>query len=141
MNEEKLQDTRKRFLVKRWKTEKEKIPGSDKYRTFMHWTHDRLSYSGLLEKYVNSIENMSSHTFFASWNFHQYLVCKSNIEKGQIVCVHDFAQNYLCLQQHEVQALHWAHEQVTLHPSCISYRCPVAECNQLVLHEPGPKSV
>ena len=135
MNEEKLQDTRKRFLVKRWKTEKEKIPGSDKYRTFMHWTHDQLSYSGLLEKYVNSIENMSSHTFFASWNFHQYLVCKSNIEKGQIVCGHDFAQNYLCLQQHEVQALHWAHEQVTLHPSCISYRCPVAECNQLVLHE------
>ena len=48
MNEEKLQDTRKQFLVKRWKTEKEKIPGSDKYRTFMHWTHDRLSYSGLL---------------------------------------------------------------------------------------------
>ena len=66
MNEEKLQDTRKRFLVKRWKTEKEKIPGSDKYKTFMHWTHDRLSYSGLLEKYINSIENMSSHTFFAS---------------------------------------------------------------------------
>ena len=81
------------------------------------------------KKYVNSIENMLSHTFFASWNFHQYLVCKSNIEKGQIVCVHDFAQNYLCLQQHKVQALHWAHEQVTLHPSCISYRCPVAECN------------
>ena len=31
--------------------------------------------------------------------------------------------------------MHWCHEQVTIHPSCISYRCPVNDCNQLVLHE------
>ena len=101
----------------------------------MHWKHDRLSYSGLLKEYVNSLEKMSSHSFFASWNFHQYLVCKSNIEKGQIIVVHDFAQNYLCLHQHKVQGLHWSHAQVTLHPSCISYWCPVSDCNQVVLHE------
>ena len=73
--------------------------------------------------------------FFASWNFHQYLVCRNNIEKGQVIVVHDYAQNYLCVHQHEVQALHWSHEQVTLHPSCITYRCPVRDCNQIVLHE------
>ena len=39
------------------------------------------------------------------------------------------------IHQNEVQAMHWCHEQVTIHPSCITYRCPVEGCNQLVLHE------
>ena len=78
---------------------------------------------------------MAAHSFFAAWNFHQYLVCKNNLEKGQVVVVHDYAQNYLCLHQHEIQAMHWSHTQVTMHPSSISYRCPVENCTQLVLHE------
>ena len=135
LNQSKFQDTRKRFLVRKWENKEERIPGSDKYKTFMAWSHDRISYRGLLEKYINFVAQMSSHSFFASWNFHQYLVCKGNLEKGQIVCVHDFAQNYLCLQQNEPQGLHWSHVQVTLHPSCISYRCPIEDCNHLVLHE------
>ena len=38
---------------------------------------------------------MALHCFFAAWNFHEYLICKNNLEKGQIVVVHDYAQNYL----------------------------------------------
>ena len=75
------------------------------------------------------------HSFFAAWNFHQYLVGKNNIEKGQVIIVHDYAQNYLCVHQNEIQAMHWCHEQVTLHPSCMTYRCPIEGCNQLVSHE------
>ena len=135
LNENKLQDKKKRFIVKKWISKKEKLPGSDKYRNYMHWDYSRLSYSELLKKYVNSLQDMAGHTFFAAWNFHQYLVCKNNLEQGQIVVVHDYAQNYLCVFQHEVQAMHWCHAQVTIHPSCISYRCPVESCNQLVLHE------
>ena len=78
---------------------------------------------------------MSSHSFFAAWNFHQYFVCKNNLEKGHVLIVHDYAQNYLCIHQHEIQAMHWSHAQVTMHPSCISYRCPINGCNQIVLHE------
>ena len=135
LNVDYLNDTRKRFLVKQWYNKKERIAGSDKYRTYIHWKHERLSYRDLLDKYINLLVKMSSHSFFAAWNFHQYLVCKNNLEKGQIVMVHDFAQNYLCIHQHEVQAMHWCHEQVTIHPSCVSYRCPIEGCNQLVLHE------
>ena len=104
-------------------------------QTFLHWRHDRLSTQELLDVYVKLLHDMSSHSFFAAWNFHQYLVCKNNIEKGQIVIVHDYAQNYLCLHQHEPQGLHWSHAQVTIHPSCITYRCPIDGCNQKVLHE------
>ena len=78
---------------------------------------------------------MAAHSLFAAWNFHQCLVCKNNLEKGQVVVVHDYAQNYLCLHQNKIQAMHWTHAQVMMHPSSISYRCPVENCNQLVLHE------
>ena len=135
LNADLLPDTRKRFLVKQWENKRERIPGTGTYKSYMHWRHDRLSYSELLDQYVKSVEKMSSHSFFAAWNFHQYLVCKNNIEEGQVVFVHDYAQNYLCIHQHEIQALHWSHKQVTMHPSCISYRCPVNGCNQVVLHE------
>ena len=135
VNQAKLQDKRKQFIVKKWISKKEKIPGSDKYRNYMHWNYDCLSYSDLLNRYINSLRELAGHTFFAAWNFQQYLVCKNNLEEGQIVTVHDYAQNYLCIFQHEVQAMHWCHEQVTIHPTCISYWCPVNDCNQLVLHE------
>ena len=135
VNQAKLQDKRKRFIVKKWISKKEQIPSSDKYRNYMHWNYDRLSYSDLLNRYVNSLRELAGHTFFAAWNFHQYLVCKNNLEEGQIVNVHDYAQNYFCIFQHEVQAMHWGHKQVTIHPSCISYLCPVNDYNQLVLHE------
>ena len=135
VNAAKLLDDRECFLIKKWENKKEKVPGTDTMRTYMHWSHDRLSTKGLIDRHVNLLDDMSSHTFFAAWNFHQYLVCKKNIEKGQVLMVHDYAQNYLCIHQHEVQALHWSHAQVTIHPSCISYRCPISGCNQIVLHE------
>ena len=101
----------------------------------MHWRHDRLSYKELLDVYINLLTDMALHLFFASWNFHQYLVCKNNIEESQVIIVHDFAQNYLCVHQHKLQGLHWSQKQVTIHPSCISYWCPIDGCNQVVLHE------
>lgn len=31
----------------------------------------------------------------------------------------DFAQDYSCVIQHEIQSHHWAHKQVTMHPFAI----------------------
>ena len=132
-NADLMQDERKRFLIKKWVTKRERI--GDKYRSYMYWNHDRLSYKQLLERYVNDLAPMAAHSFFAAWNFHQYLVCKNNLEKGQVVVVYDYAQNYLCLHQNKIQAMHWSHAQVMMHPSSISYRCLVQNCNQLILHE------
>lgn len=36
----------------------------------------------------------------------------------------DFAENYTCNLQDEVQACHWYHEQATVHPIVTCYRCP-----------------
>ena len=104
LNADILEDNRKKFLIKQWETKREMIKGTGKYRNYMHWRHDRLSNRDLINAYVKSLSSISAHSFFAAWNFHQYLVCKNNIEKGQILIVHDYAQNYLCKHQDEIQA-------------------------------------
>ena len=135
LNSSKLNDKRKRFMVKRWENKKEKLGKSENYKTYMHWSHPKFTYKTLIEHYVELLEKMASHSFFASWNYHHYIQCKKNIEEGEIVVVLDYTQNYLCIHQNEVQALHWSHAQVTLHPYAISYRCPIDGCNEVVLHE------
>ena len=47
--------------------------------------------------------------------------------------MHDFAQNYLCKHQKEVQGLHWRHDQVTVMPTVAHYKC--VKCHQLTTHE------
>ena len=76
---------------------------------------------------------MSEHTFMASWNNCQYKQARKNILVGDVIFVHDFAQNYLCKHQNEVQGLHWRHKQVTLMPTVAHYKC--SKCQQLVTHE------
>ena len=58
---------------------------------------------------------------------------KKNILLGDVIFVHDFAQNYLCQHQNECQGLHWRHKQVTIMPTVVHYKCH--KCNQLVTHE------
>ena len=76
---------------------------------------------------------MSDYTFMASWNYCQYKQARKNILVGDVIFVHDFAQNYLCKHQNEVQGLHWRHKQVTLMPTVAHYKC--SKCQQLVTHE------
>ena len=139
LNKANLNDKRPRFMVKRWEAKRQKIPGKKgaeaKYKTVMTWQYEKFTYGGLLKRYIQLLEDMSLHTFYAAWNYHHYIQCKRNLESGEILSVLDYAQNYLCVFQNEVQALHWAHAQVTIHPFTVTYRCPGENCNELVNHE------
>ena len=70
---------------------------------------------------------MAEHSFMASWNYWQYIIV------GDIILVHDFAQNYLCKHQREIQGLHWHHDQFTVMPTVVHYKC--ATCKGMVTHE------
>ncbi|XP_070209732.1 uncharacterized protein [Littorina saxatilis] len=37
----------------------------------------------------------------------------------------DFAENFSCTYQEEIQAAHWHYDQVTIHPTVTYYKCPV----------------
>ena len=82
---------------------------------------------------MNQASPMAEHSFMASWNYWQYKLAKRNIIEGNIILVHDFAQNYLCKHQREIQGLHWHYEQVTIMPTVVHYIC--ATCKGMVTHE------
>ena len=110
-NSQKMKDCRKRFLVKQWGNKSQMKNGER--QTFMHWKHLHLDYQGQLDVYINQLSGMAEHSFYATWNYIQHKRCKGNLESGEVVMVHDFAQNYLCQHQHEPQGLHWILPQVT----------------------------
>ena len=127
----KIEDQRKRFLVKLWVTRTEKKEGVS--QSFLDWKFERCNYVELIGLLMDKMTMMSEHTFMASWNYCQYKQARKDILVGDVIYVHDFAQNYLCKHQNEVQGLHWRHKQVTLMPIVAHYKC--SKCQQLVTHE------
>ena len=132
-NQAKITDKGRRFLTKQWITKTVKNDGAT--QSFLHWKFERCSYKEMAELLTNSLEQMGEHSFNASWNYVQYKQAKKNIKSGDVIFVHDFAQNYLCHHQRECQGLHWRHEQVTLMPTVAHYICPKDDCESLVTHE------
>ena len=93
------------------------------------------SYLDLVNTYLEQLHYMAWHMFNAKWQFNDLRMLKSNLGPGEILMVHDFAQNYICISQDEAQGGHYLHKQVTIHPT-ISYRvCPSENCNKTVCEE------
>ena len=67
--------------------------------------------------------------FNAEWQRKQLL--KADLPDGWAVAYLDFAENFLCKFQDEVQSAHWSYKQVTLFPSVLFYRCPNDGCQEL----------
>ena len=89
----------------------------------MDWKFERCNYEQLIDLLMKHLGSMAEHNFMASWNYVQYKEVRRNIAVGDVIFVHDFAQNYLCQHQNEVQGLHWRHKQVTVMPTVAHYKC------------------
>ena len=131
-NAAKLEDNKKRFIVKQWVNKTRERNRATQY--YLQWDVDCCSYSDLIDKYIAILDAMAEDVFMASWNYCQFKAAKQNILHCEVLVVHDFAQNYLCLLQNELQGMHWKHKQVTLHPSVAFYKCP-NDCTKLVIDE------
>ena len=116
-NSGKICDVRKRFMVKLWITLTERKNGN--LTSYLHWKFERCNYLELVILLITHLKSMAEHSFMASWNYWQYKQAKRNIIPGDIIMVHDFAQNYLCTHQNECQGLHWHHKQVTVMPTVV----------------------
>ena len=130
-NRDKLEDCRKRFHVKLWVTQTERKEG--KVVSFLHWKFKRCTNVELIDLLTQHIKSMAEHSFMASGNYWQYKLARKNIIEGDVIMVHDFAQNYLCTHQNEVQGPHWHHKQVTLMPTVAHHLC--TQCKGMVTHE------
>ena len=124
-------DKRKRFLIKLWVTKTRRKEGA--VQSFINWKIERCNYVQLVDLLMDHLGSMAEHNFMASWNYVQYKEARRNITVGDVIFVHDFAQNYLCQHQNEVQGLHWRPKQVTVMPTVAHFKC--SECHQLATHD------
>ena len=88
------------------------------------------SSEDLIAEFLKDTETFPMHLFNAQWQHKEFVDMKTNPGIGTCVSVMDFAENYRCLLQDEIQSTHWSYSQVTLHPVVNYYKCQ--GCNKTV---------
>ena len=74
---------------------------------------------------------LAGHLYRADWQYAQFEEFrKSPFPDNTVMMVFDFAENFSCTFQDEVQAAHWYYEQCTVHPIVCYYKCP--HCRETV---------
>ncbi|XP_071481542.1 uncharacterized protein [Diadema antillarum] len=87
------------------------------------------SLKALVDELKNELVAYPSHLFEARWQQKQFALISSCPPPSAIVTVMDFAENYTCIMQEEVQSAHWYQSQVTVHPFVSYYNCENAKCD------------
>ena len=77
-----------------------------------------------IRKFCEELKFLAIHLFEARWQQLQFRNLSKSIKNKQVMITADFAENYSCFNQNEVQGAHWTHNSVTIHPTIINYRCP-----------------
>lgn len=83
-----------------------------------------------LKNFLKDRKSVEEHTKRAAHQYHQYKLSKDNLLPGQILLHMDFAENYVCTHQDEIQSAHWNACSVTIHPAVVYYKL-----NGLLLHK------
>ena len=92
----------------------------------------RSSMTHIVVKLAEELEKLAGHLFVASWQQQQFSLMLKNVKKSWVILNIDFAENYSCKSQTEVQSAHWGHNQVTIHPTCAYYQCQEGNCENTV---------
>ena len=102
--------------------------GKAKYRTELRMKTG--SIVNLMKLYTQQLQSMSLHQFFKVWQLRNFNLTINNLQRGQVLFVHDFQQNLLLITQDESSGSHWDHPQLTIHPTAVYYHC--SRCDELV---------
>ncbi|XP_071503852.1 uncharacterized protein [Diadema antillarum] len=76
----------------------------------------------------SELDSLPCHLFEAHRQQKQFATVSQSPPPFTVVTVMDFAENFTCTMQSEVQSAHWYQQQVTLHPSVSYYPCHDSEC-------------
>ena len=92
------------------------------------------SVAELMEELKDEVVFLAQHLFRANWQVKRFESMRTShpFPPATVGMVLDFAKNFTCTFQDEVQAAHWHHEQVILHPIVSYYQCTQDECEETV---------
>lgn len=72
----------------------------------------------------------AKHLFEARWQQAQFYRAITHPPPAVVMMVMDFAENYTCITQREVQGAHWYQTQITLHPMIAYFKCQDPGCDK-----------
>ena len=71
------------------------------------------SVEDFIENLVCKIDNLTTHSFIARSQSQYLKERKESIDKSLCITLLDFAENYTCIAQDEIQGYHWNNDQLT----------------------------
>ncbi|KAK7109352.1 uncharacterized protein [Littorina saxatilis] len=83
----------------------------------------------LLAELEEELQPLAEHLAIARWQYSQFRQQRDSLGPAEVLTLMDFAENYRCEYQNEVQAAHWSYQQATVFPTVTYFRC---DCGQLV---------
>ncbi|XP_069107941.1 uncharacterized protein [Argopecten irradians] len=86
----------------------------------------------LLAEFVMELGPLGEHLFTAQWQKEQFSKLTTAVQEKCVVTVADFAENYRCPMQDEIQSAHYSYNQVTIYPVVAYYSCPEKHCKEIV---------
>ena len=90
--------------------------GTTKTSKTMELITEKRELGRLVEKLEKELHPFSTHLFNAKWQQDQLTAAKDKIKSASAVVIMDYAENYVCSSQDEIQSAHWVNPAVTIHP-------------------------
>ena len=75
-------------------------------------------------KFCTQLKTFSLHSFMARWQRSQFNNLRDNLPNDLALVVIDFAENYVCHYQNQVQAAYYDLPKVDIHPVVVYTKCP-----------------
>lgn len=118
---------------KRWELITQKVQkGVDKLVDVR--TRTLIVKSGNMSELITELKEegipFAEHLFNKGWQNKQLQLIRSNLPQDSCLCILDFAENYRCAYQDEVQGAYWTQDSATVHPIVTYYRC--AGCSDVI---------
>lgn len=83
------------------------------------------SPEAFINLFIKEVTFLAVHLFEARWQQVQFSKLSKSVKKNQVMLTADFAENFTCFSQNEIQGAHWMRNAVTIHPTIANYKCPV----------------
>jgi len=115
-SEETISNCNSRYDSWEYTKEKRMCKSGEKMISVMGRVTKACTLGTLVNQVVLDLQSLSGHLFRAAWQQSQFANFKTNIPPRTAVVVMDFAENYACSMQDEVQSYHWCQQQATVHP-------------------------
>ncbi|XP_067287029.1 uncharacterized protein [Pseudorasbora parva] len=82
------------------------------------------TFETMFDELLGETDFLAKHLFTANWQHDQFSLIREKFPNTWSLFIMDFAENYSCISQDEMELPHWSTVQITVHPIVCYYRCP-----------------